>query len=670
MSPLLNPPNILEFLLHLLWMLLFVLGSHRLCVSLLGIRMEWSYAPTSFALLIGGLIYTIQSTAVALTGHILPPVIFWVIPLVGIQVLLVNVKKLALPLPSLRASWAVISVSMLFLVFAWVAWSTPFAEPFNGHHHYIFHVTQALLSNHEYPFIEPGMVAYDNWTTLWPPFFSFLATSTALPESLGSFRPIFIYPPLTFLSIALLCNTIKRAPLAVRLGPLLLVGGSYYIGNTFTDFTFDTTTPLFQVFFIVQLMKWWSESEAVFPYPYSILVNLWIGCLFFVIRPHACIVTLVFLLLTGMYLLILDPKRIRLPIRSVRSNSLPRLGFLLLLCVAVWSWNAARLTEYGNPFMPHRFPSLLSPASWEEGHKLSLASSPPVIPVDTPVETKKTTQVEMPPQVLANYHLTYYLSRPGSGEVASWVKSFFVGLAFPVWSLVAVLLLPCFGLRSGLFTLVLLTSHTVGLVLLGPYPKLPSFLSLPLAATLFWFIPSYLSKHGKEVHKFIIVPLGITLSMAAFLFFYNQFGHRPRTNAWTVLTSLAPWSATPFERLNDRSGVGASLAETTARLHQYARIANVDPKKVLLADHEPGALFPSLVGMNLSEVRWYSNTSDRGLWMAESVIEVRAALEDLGIEWVQKPGRSHGSLDRSLFLTHLRSCGRPEEEMVLVRACF
>lgn len=670
MSPLLNPPNILEFLLHLLWMLLFVLGSHRLCVSLLGIRMEWSYAPTSFALLIGGLIYTIQSTAVALTGHILPPAIFWVIPLVGIQVLLVNVKKLAQPLASLRANWAVISVSMLFLLFAWVAWSTPFAEAFNGHHHYIFHVTQALLSNHEYPFIEPGMVAYDNSIALWPPFFSFLATATALPEFLGSFRPIFIYPPLTFLGIALLCNTIKKSTIAVRLGPLLLVGGSYYIGNTFTDFTFDTTTPLFQVFFIVQLMKWWTESDAVFPYPYSILVNLWIGCLFFIVRPHACLVTVVFLVLTWASLCILDQKRIQLPVPRAQTSSLPRLGFLLLLCVAVWSWNAARLAEYGNPFMPHRFPSLLSPASWDEGHKLSLASSPQVAPVAAPLELKKTLGQKVPPELFTNYHLTYYLSRPGNGEVASWVKSFFVGLAFPVWSLVLVLLLPFLGPRSGMFTVALLGSHAFGFLLLGTYPKLPSFLSLPLASTLFWFIPPYLSKHGKEVHRFIIVPLGITLSMAVFLFFYNQFGHRPRTNAWTVLTSLAPSSATTLERLNDRSGFRASLEETTTRLRQYAKIADIDPKKVLLADHEPGALFPSLVGMNLSKVRWYSNTSHKALWIGESAAEARAALADLGIGWVQKPGRSHGSLDRSFFLTHLRSCGRPGEEMVLVRDCF
>ena len=666
MSPLLDSPHVLVFFLHLTWMFLFVLGSHRICISLLGIQSEWSYAPVSFCLLIGGLIYTIQSSAVALTGRILPPGVFWIVPLVGILFLYENLKRATLPAREHRADWPVFSILMLFLLLAWVGWSTPFAEPFNGHHHYIFYVTQSLLSNLEYPFVEPGTVVYDNWTTLWPPFFSFLAASTALPESVGSFRPIFVYPPLTFLAIALLFNTIDRSSVVIRLGPLILVGGSYYIGNTFTDFTYDTITPLAQAFFLVQLMKWWTGSEPIFPFPYSVLVNTWTGCLFFIIRPHAFLVTLVFLLLIWGCFGVLQRRSLQLPTRTCQNSSRLRLGLLLLLCLLVWSWNAARLAEYGNPFMPHTLPSNLSPASWETGHEKSLSASPHKILA----EPQSVATVVTGPRVFADYHLTYYLSRPGSGEMASWVKSFFVGLAFPVWSLFVVLLLPLLGFKSGLFALALLSSHAAGYILLGPYPKLPSFLSLPLAATLFWFMPPYLSKRGQRWHKFIIVPLGFTLSMAVVLFFYNQLGHRPRSNAWMVLTSLPPWSATSMERLSHRSGAGAVIAATATRLHQYAKVTDLDPKKILLADHEPGALLPSLVGMNLSEVRWYSNTADRPLWEAKSAKEARTALERLGIEWVQKPGRSHGNLDRSFFLTHLRTCGPPLEELVLVRACF
>lgn len=84
MSPLLDQPSLWLFFLHFIWIALFVLGSHRLCLHLTGMQDDWSYAPVSFVLLAGGLIYTIQSTAVALTGRILPPAVFWVVPLLGI----------------------------------------------------------------------------------------------------------------------------------------------------------------------------------------------------------------------------------------------------------------------------------------------------------------------------------------------------------------------------------------------------------------------------------------------------------------------------------------------------------------------------------------------------------------------------------------------------------
>jgi hypothetical protein len=150
-------------------------------------------------------------------------------------------------------------------------------------------------------------------------------------------------------------------------------------------------------------------------------------------------------------------------------------------------------------------------------------------------------------------------------------------------------------------------------------------------------------------------------------FALTTWGHADDDPSLRNVRYLWPTSGTPEERLARRTN--RPLADVERELAEYERaLDSLRPgERILLADHEPGALVPSLVDREyLGDAPWLDGPDGRPLRQADDEAELRRELARARIRFAYRPGRAHGRDDGVLVYERLRDYAGPERYVVPV----
>ena len=197
----------------------------------------------------------------------------------------------------------------------------------------------------------------------------------------------------------------------------------------------------------------------------------------------------------------------------------------------------------------------------------------------------------------------------------------------------------------------------VGFLLFASYPKYPHYVAMlvaPLPA-----VSAALLLRGNALKVAIATAAAVWVAGVGF-FALTTWGHADEDRSLRNVRYLWPTSGTPEERLARRTN--RPLADIERELAEYDRaLDSLRPgERILLADHEPGALVPSLVDREyLGDAPWLDGPDGRPLRQAGDEAELRREFARARIRFAYRPGRAAPARRRRTRLRAVALLRRP-----------
>ena len=654
-----NKINILHFLVNLLLVILLVLGVLNIWLFL---RRKFDICKNE------SIFFELAISIIAIPFLIFPfHFIFSLLGfyksfLVTIQIFLVLaglwgivINKLHKKIYSEFGKLSFLSMLCVVTVALFVYWPfvMPFAEKFNGHHHILLNMVQQLWIKGHYSIIPPNFVSYDNAIFIWPANLAFFLSLYSFPylSSVG-LHTLFIIPGLlSFLTWRLLKILATKIQLSSSTGDLsfLLIAFSYYNASDFSAIHFDIFSPLLCLLFLIIFIEVFLHKKST-RIPFIILILSFV----LLVRKQ------LFLLFSSILGIILIIKLINYLKKKIL---LSRIKFsrslVLLFFIPAMVWCVFVYYNYGSPFFPHDVGvtqmifkherPLIKPYLVNSSGDLSPSVYPKVPKIEGSLKDNSSV----------NFYIENFLPFHLDKGLLVFTKNIFCGLSLSLLIILGFLGFIFLGLYNRFKMskyLPIIAVVSAGYILTGilffrTYPKYPHYFAylISIFSSVFYFkIFEYFFKRKWGVHI-----LGTMIFIVGMTFWgYNLWGHSYKDNKFENIRFLYPYYKTPIDRLSrmtnrDKKGLRREIMELTQAK------AYVDSKggNILYMDHEPGALIPSLLNIeNLSQVYYLENIKSQKIYAAKNKEELKKAFREENIEFVYKPGRSHGKFDHTIIL--------------------
>jgi len=525
-------------------------------------------------------------------------------------------------------------------------WAMPVPEPFNGHQHVVISQVHEWWRSGTYELIPRGTVSYDRSVLAYP---AHLGMSLSIVSLQGidavDIRPAFIFVGV----VALMTLVVLRATCAQLGAPaagsvaFLLAAFSYSTAGDFTQISFDLFSPLLLALFGYHAVRLMARAD---PDPLGFAVVLAFAA---AIRPP------VFLLLAGVSVIgaAVRPEAVRALARALPR---PRLAVPVALAVALPAlvWLGVMWVRYGSPLFPHR-----RTAAGALGDLKPQSRAAPSAPAaDEPG--------------LAEHLLP--LHRDG---LAGLAKDVFCGLSLSLLLTLSAVAALAAGLTArgrgpaalrtvrGLVLVYVAAFAVVGYVFFADFPDYPHYLAV-LVAPLPAVAVACLVR-GRALRLAAAGLAGLAFVAGVGYWAKNTWGHTDEASVSRNLRLLWAPGGTPADRIARRTGGTEADAERAIAEYERAYAALRPGERILHADHEPGALFPSLLDREyLGDARFLDDRQNRPVIQAATRDALRARLAADGIRFVVRPGRAHPGYEGSLLHRLLTGYRGPEQRVVPV----
>jgi hypothetical protein len=263
------------------------------------------------------------------------------------------------------------------------------------------------------------------------------------------------------------------------------------------------------------------------------------------------------------------------------------------------------------------------------------------------------------------------------GGPAVFAKDAFCGLSLSLLLSVSTIAALAAGLTSAgrgpaalgalrRLVLVYLAAYAVvGYVFFLDFPDYPHYIAMLIAP-----LPAVAAARllrGRVLRAAAAGVVGLVFVAGVGYWAKNTWGHTPEGSVARNARLLWPTYGTPIERIARRTdSTTATLAQVVAE-YQRAYDALRPGEHILYADHEPGALIPSLLDREyLGEVTFLDDRANRPVVRARTQAQLRAELARSGFRFVVRPGREHPEAVGSLLFDLLARYRGPEQAVVPV----
>jgi hypothetical protein len=532
------------------------------------------------------------------------------------------------------------AIAAICLFVAW-AWLMPFPGSYNGHHHLLFNLLSEMWATGSYPVLDESQVSYDNDILVWPASFAFSLGLFSAPWAAEiDWRPVVLLGGLfSLLSLHLLRLTSAELGQPRWYGSLafLLIAFGYFGAVRSTGIGFDLLTPLLVLLFALHLIRWALRGKVD-----------WLGILL-VLAVAALIRGQVFLMLVAVLAIAVLSRTIRLDSLRRALPGVPRAAAAAFAVgLPVITWTTFLVIEYGSPVFPHQDQT---------------AGSFGVLHLDELFGGGFSQQ---------NHFLDHFLPL-FPDEPGTMIKNAALGTSFSVLFTVVLVGYLVFaprihrngGRTARRLALTMLAGFAVVLYLAFPtYPKYPHYGSLLLApfAAIFlaWACRRLAWRGAASLVGFALLACGTAF------WAINTWGHATWDESLENVKLLNPGYEEPVDRL--ARSTSRTRESLTDEIEEYtAALSSLEPgERILYAEHEPGALIPSLVDREfLGDALFLEGSRATSVVAAESNRELEKSLRDLGIRFVYRPQRAHTLIEDSLVWKRIQ---RSEEADYLIPA--
>jgi hypothetical protein len=516
------------------------------------------------------------------------------------------------------------AIAAICLFVAW-AWLMPFPASYNGHHHLLFNLLSEMWATGGYPVLDESQVSYDNDIIVWPAPFAFFLGLFSAPWSVEiDWRPVVLLGGLiSLLSLHVLRLTSAELGQPKWYGSLafLLIAFGYFGAVRSTGIGFDLLTPLLVLLFAMHLVRWAVRGKVD-----------WLGVLL-VLAVAALIRGQVFLMLVAVLAIAALTRTIRLDSLRRALASVPRAAAAAFaVALPVITWTTFLVIEYGSPLFPHQDQT---------------AASFGVLHLDELFGGGFSQQ---------NHFLDHFLpifpDAPGT-----MIKNAALGTSFSVLFTVVLVGYLVFaprihrsdGRAAHRLALAMFVGFAALLYFAFPtYPKYPHYGTLLLAPFAAIFI-GWACRRWAWPGAASLVGLGLLVCGTAF-WAVNSWGHATWDESLENIRLLNPGYGEPVDRL--ARSTGRTQESLLDEIDEYtAALSSLEPgERILYAEHEPGALVPSLVDREfLGDALFLEGPRAEGVVVADSDRELEESLRHLGIRFLYRPQRAHTAIEDSLI---------------------
>jgi len=538
----------------------------------------------------------------------------------------------------------VLALGAVALFIAW-NWAMPVPEGFNGHHHLVVSQIHEWWRSNTLELLPRGTVSYDRSVLAYPAHLGMtLAVFSVQGIDAIDVRPVFLFAGvialMTLVAMRATCRELG-AP-AAGSAAFLLVAFSYSTAGDLTQITYDLFSPLLVSLFGYHAARLVAKGE---PDPLGLAVVLAAAA---AIRPPA------FLLLAAICLLgaMVRPRAVKTLV-----GALPRPPVAIPVAAAValpaLLWFGLMWAHYGTPLFPHKRTALA--ALGDAGPSGPDASA-----------GRGSTAPDVVEHVLP-FH------RDGAEGL---VKDVFCGLSLSLLLTLSTVAALAAGLiAAGRGTAALRSLRGLVLVYVAAYvavlyvffldfPDYAPFIA-PLIAPL-PAVAAVVLLRGRALRATAAAVVAVTFLAGVGYWAKNTWGHMSEAPISRNLRLLWPTWGTPADRIAARLDRSAPDIRRAVIDYERAYAALGPGERILYADHEPGALIPSLLDREyLGDARFLDDRQNEAVLRAPTRAALRARLAAARIRFVVRPGRAHPG-DEGFLLYRLLTGYRGPEQVVPV----